>query len=94
MALPVVASAAGGIPESVEDVVTGLLVPADDEVRLAAAIDSLAADPERARAMGERGRARVLERFTMERMAAAYEQLYGEIVERSSHRCAASEHER
>ncbi|MFK5690781.1 glycosyltransferase family 4 protein [Ornithinimicrobium sp. LYQ92] len=56
-ALPVVASRIGQIPEVVRHGETGLLVPPSDPAALAAAIDSLAADPARARAMGAAGRA-------------------------------------
>src|SRR5262249_3834736 len=61
---PVVASAVGGIPEIVEDGRTGLLVPPADPAALAAAVNALLADPARARALGQAGRRRVLDRFT------------------------------
>lgn len=61
-AIPVVARRTSALPEIVEDGVTGLLVgPAPAE--LGAAIESLLEDPARARAMGEAGRRRMLERF-------------------------------
>lgn len=65
--LPVVASRTGGIPELVIDGETGLLVPPADAAALARAIDHLAGHPDAARYMGQRGRARVEEQFTMER---------------------------
>ncbi len=68
---PVVASAVGGIPEVVEDGVTGVLVPYDptagDEVfadGLARGVNGLLADPGRARELGKAGRARAVERFS------------------------------
>lgn len=69
---PVVASRAGGIPEVVEDGVTGLLVPTEDVPALAAALDSLAARPgERAR-MGRQGRHVAGRRFSAAGTAAAW----------------------
>ncbi|MET7290191.1 glycosyltransferase family 4 protein [Streptomyces sp. NPDC005573] len=56
--LPVVASDVGGLRDVVEDRVTGLRVPPGDPGALAAALDSLLADPERRRRMGEAGRRR------------------------------------
>jgi len=66
--LPVVASAAGGVPEVVADGETGLLVPAGDADLLRAAIGRLLAEPELAAQMGRAGLERVRTRFTMERM--------------------------
>ena len=51
-----VASAVGGIPDLVEEGVTGSLVPPRDPPRLAAAIGALLADPAKREQMGERGR--------------------------------------
>jgi starch synthase len=73
----VVATRTGGIPEVVEDGVTGLLVPfepSDDGLRtpvdpegfaagIAERVNELLADPARAEAMGRAGRARAIERF-------------------------------
>ncbi len=91
----VVASAVGGIVEVVDDGTTGLLVPfeaTDDATQeprdpegfaadFAAAVNGLLADPERARAMGRAGRARVVERYSWPAIAretlAVYERLVG-----------------
>lgn len=77
---PVVASRVGGLPEAVEDGVTGLLVEPGDPSALAAAIGALLDDPDRARKMGEAGRARVERDFTLERMTSEYLALYAELV--------------
>ncbi len=58
----------GGNPEIVERDRTGVLTPRGDHEALGAAMTSLLNDPARRAAMGERGRARVLARFTQERM--------------------------
>ena len=73
---PVVATNGGGVPESVEDGETGLLVPMGDEVAMAAAIEQLLADPAAAAAMGERGRERVMEKFTIEQSARRVTEVY------------------
>ncbi len=83
----VVASAVGGIPEVVVDGQTGLLVPYDPaeprafEVAFADAVNVVAADPHRARAMGAAGRARAVADFGWDAIAdstiAVYEAALG-----------------
>jgi glycosyltransferase involved in cell wall biosynthesis len=65
--LPVVATRGGGVPELVEDGVTGVLVPMGDAAAMAAAICRLLDDPPAARAMGRRARAAVEARFDARR---------------------------
>jgi glycosyltransferase involved in cell wall biosynthesis len=80
--VPVVATDAGGLPEVVEDGVTGLVVPRGDSAALAGAIGSLLADPERSRRMGQAGRERALRLFDWDRSAEQFEQLYREVAVR------------
>jgi glycosyltransferase involved in cell wall biosynthesis len=79
-ARPVVATRVGGIPEIVEDGATGLLVAPRDAGQLADAIARLAGEEGLARRMGEAGRERVRERFTIERMAQENETFYYELA--------------
>ena len=66
--LPVVATAAGGIPEAVVDGVTGRLVAPRDPAALAEALAEVLCDEGRRAAWGAGGRRQFLERFTAERM--------------------------
>jgi len=66
--LPVVATAAGGIPEAVEDGVTGRVVPPREPGALAEALAHALEDEERRQAFGAAGRRRFLERFTADHM--------------------------
>jgi starch synthase len=90
----VVATRTGGIPEVVEDGVTGLLVPfepRDDGSRdpreperfaadIAERVNELLADPRRAERMGQAGRARAIERFSWPAIAAETAVLYRRLV--------------
>ncbi|MFD3373429.1 MULTISPECIES: glycogen synthase [unclassified Streptomyces] len=78
----VVASRVGGIPEVVADGETGLLVSVEDdfETQLARALDSLLADPQAARRMGEAGRERAVREFGWDAVARRTVQLYKEIL--------------
>jgi hypothetical protein len=68
--VPVVASRVGGLPEIVDHEKTGLLVENDPRA-FAAAVGRLLQDPLWAAQLGEEGRRRVAERFTVERMVRA-----------------------
>lgn len=81
--VPVVAARAGGIPEAVEDGVTGALVPPDDEGTLASALSGLLADEARRRRMGAAGRAWVAERFPVERMVEETLAIYRDVSSRA-----------
>lgn len=75
--LPVVTTPISGIPELVEDGVTGLFVPPDDAVALADALGRLLADPELARRLADQGRRTVLTRFDADAMAHRMVDLLG-----------------
>ena len=64
---PVVAAAALGHLETIEDGVTGLLTPPGDAEALARAVATLMDDPSRAASMGERARLEARRRFSVER---------------------------
>ena len=75
-----VASRAGAAELAVEDGVTGVLTPPGDADALVAALESLMRDPIAAAAMGERGRARVLEKFSLEAEANRIAEVYRTLV--------------
>jgi glycosyltransferase involved in cell wall biosynthesis len=79
---PVVATDGGGVPEIVEDGVTGLLVPMGDAPRMAQAITYLLDHPEIAAPMGCQGRRRVLAQFTIQKTARMVESVYSEVLRR------------
>jgi glycosyltransferase involved in cell wall biosynthesis len=78
-ARPVVATPVGGNSEAVLDGVTGLLVPVNDADALANALIRLLRDRELARSMGEAGRRRVEDHFSVERFVHAVEGLYDDL---------------
>jgi mannosyltransferase len=71
-----VASRAGAAELVVEDGVTGVLTPPGDVDALVAALEPLMRDPASAAEMGERGRARVLAKFSLDAEAAAIAEIY------------------
>jgi glycosyltransferase involved in cell wall biosynthesis len=77
---PVVASNVGGIPEMIEDGVTGLLVPPRDPEALAGAIVRLLRDHQLADILGRAGHDLVHRRFCLEQMIGSIEDLYDEAV--------------
>jgi len=80
--VPVIATAVGGTPEIVDDDRTGILVDAGDVASLVAAACRLVHDGRQARAMGERARAVVRERFSIAAMVEATERVYESVTGR------------
>ncbi len=80
--LPVIATDVGGVPELVEDAVTGLLVPAGNSARFAAALTRLANDAAGRRQMSQCARRRAA-RFSIGGMIGAYSELFERIARRS-----------
>jgi glycosyltransferase involved in cell wall biosynthesis len=83
---PVVASAVGGLPEMVEDGVTGLVVEPGDAAGLAAAMKRLTADRGLAMRMGEAGRRRVETEWDAASHYRSIRALYKSLVERVADR--------
>ncbi|MET9292317.1 glycosyltransferase [Streptomyces sp. NPDC003077] len=77
---PVVATAVGGQLDTVADPGTGRLVPPGDPAALASAVTGLLGDPARRAACGAAGRRRVLTRYGWDRVAAATEKVYLDVL--------------
>jgi glycosyltransferase involved in cell wall biosynthesis len=80
---PVVATNGGGVPEIVVEGETGLLVPMGESTPMADAILRLIRDPERAKAMGAAGVARVKNHFTIQHTVDKITTLYREVLHTS-----------
>lgn len=78
---PVVATRVGGLPELVEDQVTGLLVPPKDPGALARAISQLLSQADLLQEMGSKALDRVQRCFSMEQMARKNEEFYYELLQ-------------
>ena len=79
--LPVVGTRVGGVPEVVEDGVTGSVVPPSDPAALAAALAPYVTAPELAEKHGAAGRLRVVSRYGMAAMVAGYVALYDRLCQ-------------
>lgn len=78
--VPVITSRAGGLPEAVQDGVTGILCPPGDVPALAAAIERLVADPVLRTQYGEAGRARILAEFSIDGMVEGNLAIYRKVL--------------
>jgi D-inositol-3-phosphate glycosyltransferase len=74
--VPVVASAVGGLVDTVVDGVTGALVPPRHPARLAATLADLLADPHRRATLGTAGARRARRRYSWDRIAASTLEVY------------------
>jgi glycosyltransferase involved in cell wall biosynthesis len=79
--LPVVASAVGGVEESVRDQETGYLVPQGDADALRNRIERLLTNPDLRSRLGANGRRSYEQRFTLDRMVANTLAVYREVLE-------------
>jgi glycosyltransferase involved in cell wall biosynthesis len=86
----IVATRAGGIPEVVEDGVTGILTAPRDHAAMAQAIVRLLGDAQARERMGAAGLARVQEHFTVDRMVAQTAAVYSRVARRG-HEAGATE---
>lgn len=80
MKVPVIATSVGGLPESIENNNTGILVPPADAKSLSKAISFLIGHPDVRKKMGEAGRKKVEERFSIESNVRKTEELYLEVL--------------
>ena len=79
---PVVATRVGGVPDVVEDGVTGFLVEPRDTEALADRLERLARDPELRRKLGGTGRERVPSRYAVDRLVGDIDELYRSLLAR------------
>jgi len=77
---PVIGTRSGAIPAVISEGVDGLLIDYQDDQALARAIVDLVRHPERARAMGEAGRAKTVARYTWTRVAERFREIYAGVL--------------
>ena len=79
--LPVIATRVGGIPELVEDNVTGFLVPPGDPKTLPKTLQNLLDNSNVRHEMGRAGRAKALREFNLDDMLRKTRQVYEEVLQ-------------
>jgi len=82
--VPVVATRVGGIPEVVQDGLTGILVPPANPAALAAALNILLTNNSARETMGKAARSWVGSRFDEKNMVGAISMLYGELLTKAA----------
>jgi glycosyltransferase involved in cell wall biosynthesis len=78
--VPGVSTDVGGVRDVIDSPAVGTRVPDGDAAALAAAVTALLADPTARRTTGERARARVVDRFAIERLVADVAALYDRLI--------------
>jgi glycosyltransferase involved in cell wall biosynthesis len=81
-ACPSVSTRVGGIPEVIEDQVSGLLAPFGDAAALAGAVEGLIRDSARRMALGRAAQQRAREKFSADAIVPRYEALYHRVCGR------------
>jgi glycosyltransferase involved in cell wall biosynthesis len=83
---PVVATRAGGVLDIVQDRETGLLVPPRNADAMAQAIQWLLQNREQAEIIGQHGRQRAQERFTIKRHVTQIQRIYDSVLASQKHK--------
>jgi glycosyltransferase involved in cell wall biosynthesis len=78
--VPGVSTDVGGVRDVIDSDAVGLTAPYDDAAGLANAVTKLVGDPELRRTMGERGRASVVARYSVDRLVADIDALYRDLL--------------
>lgn len=78
--IPAIATAVGGVPQVIEDGVSGFLIDVDDEVTLSESLASLLAEPELREELGRSGRDRVVRNFGLDRTVGQVAGIYGALM--------------
>ena len=81
--VPVIATDVGGIPELIENNVTGILVPANDPENLKIAINNLLNDNEKAKKLSDTAYESIIKNFTWNLLLDKYINFYKKLVENS-----------
>lgn len=84
MRKPVVGSEVGGIPEILENEVTGLLAPPRDPEALAGALVRMVREPDLARRLAEQGREKVEKKFSVDSMVEGSIRVYERLLDSSN----------
>lgn len=79
--IPVIAPRVGGIPEVIENNVTGILLPSENSLSIANAIQRLYKYPRLKNKLGLAGRRRVLENFCVENYVLRFQNIYLELIQ-------------
>ncbi len=78
--LPVVSTTIAGVPEMVQDRLTGILLPEHDANQLAEILEALLAEETRLRSLGRAGRERAAELFAIEKNVGRLRELFSKLV--------------
>ena len=81
--VPVVSTRVGGTESVISELGRGFVAPCDDETKLVDAVSSLLADPDLAAEVGEAGKRRVFEHFSLSQLVARTDDLYRDLLVRA-----------